>query len=387
VVDARAQGCPRTAAARRAWRTWPGCWRSSGPGTGSEWTPCVPATSRPRWTRTFSKLPRWVDGVRPFLWLYCEAKKTESLLPSRSRILSVPRLKNTLGALLLVSRRTWRMLSHAHTQTHGYLDEIPVRNRYILFSCLLYALRLTGHRSAHWYDQCQGRQRARAGTLLGTNAQTRPCPTHRPSAQGDRIVKAIPMRRLGDPAELDGLLLMLASDRASSYMTGSVLTLDGGIMLSNLWRISGPMQETLCQVVDIWSGIHVWYDHKKSYLKHKKRFLSTDRILRHAVQVTEYPIDIMMRKGTTTVRWKQTLSSVWHVLVTNWLTLLSRLTWPGGVERLKNVLAAGRAHDATAEMNQGWCASLAQVPQRKHCCCGDARLPTSQAPTLDSRAC
>lgn len=47
-------------------------------------------------------------------------------------------------------------------------------------------------------------------------------------------MNAIPMRRLGDPAELDGLLLMLASDRASSYMTGSVLTLDGGIMLSNL---------------------------------------------------------------------------------------------------------------------------------------------------------
>lgn len=54
------------------------------------------------------------------------------------------------------------------------------------------------------------------------------------AVQGDRIVKAIPMRRLGDPAELDGLLLMLASERASSYMTGSVLTLDGGIMLSNL---------------------------------------------------------------------------------------------------------------------------------------------------------
>ncbi|CAN0070197.1 unnamed protein product, partial [Hapterophycus canaliculatus] len=51
---------------------------------------------------------------------------------------------------------------------------------------------------------------------------------------GDRIVKAIPMRRLGDASELDGLLLLLASERASSYMTGSVLTLDGGIMLSNL---------------------------------------------------------------------------------------------------------------------------------------------------------
>ena len=59
-------------------------------------------------------------------------------------------------------------------------------------------------------------------------------PNHAAPFQGDRIVKAVPMRRLGDPAELDGLLLMLASERTSSYMTGSVLTLDGGIMLSNL---------------------------------------------------------------------------------------------------------------------------------------------------------
>lgn len=71
-----------------------------------------------------------------------------------------------------------------------------------------------------------------------TNAR---CPTlsplvhvHHTAVQGDRVLKTIPMRRLGDPAELDGLLLMLASERASSYMTGSVLTLDGGIMLSNL---------------------------------------------------------------------------------------------------------------------------------------------------------
>ena len=52
--------------------------------------------------------------------------------------------------------------------------------------------------------------------------------------QGERIVKAIPLRRLGDLRELDGLLLMLASESASSYMTGSVLALDGGLMLSHM---------------------------------------------------------------------------------------------------------------------------------------------------------
>ncbi len=38
------------------------------------------------------------------------------------------------------------------------------------------------------------------------------------------------MRRLGEPEDLDGVVLMLASD-ASRYMTGSVITVDGGHQL------------------------------------------------------------------------------------------------------------------------------------------------------------
>ncbi|MEM1106766.1 MAG: glucose 1-dehydrogenase [Pseudomonadota bacterium] len=41
------------------------------------------------------------------------------------------------------------------------------------------------------------------------------------------MVKRIPMRRIGEMGELDGALLLLASD-AASYMTGSCLTVDGG---------------------------------------------------------------------------------------------------------------------------------------------------------------
>ena len=44
---------------------------------------------------------------------------------------------------------------------------------------------------------------------------------------GQRMLKRIPQRRFGEPADLDGVLLLLASD-ASRYMTGSIITVDGG---------------------------------------------------------------------------------------------------------------------------------------------------------------
>ncbi len=49
---------------------------------------------------------------------------------------------------------------------------------------------------------------------------------------GARMVKGIPMRRIGNLPELDGPLLLLASD-AGAFMTGSVLTVDGGHLLTN----------------------------------------------------------------------------------------------------------------------------------------------------------
>jgi NAD(P)-dependent dehydrogenase (short-subunit alcohol dehydrogenase family) len=47
------------------------------------------------------------------------------------------------------------------------------------------------------------------------------------SPPGQAMIKRIPQRRLGEPADLDGALLLLASD-AGRYMTGTVIVVDGG---------------------------------------------------------------------------------------------------------------------------------------------------------------
>lgn len=50
---------------------------------------------------------------------------------------------------------------------------------------------------------------------------------------GAAVIKRIPQRRLGEPEDLDGVLLLLASDQ-SRYMTGAVIPVDGGHLCSGL---------------------------------------------------------------------------------------------------------------------------------------------------------
>jgi NAD(P)-dependent dehydrogenase (short-subunit alcohol dehydrogenase family) len=53
------------------------------------------------------------------------------------------------------------------------------------------------------------------------------------SEAGRAMIKRIPMRRLGQPEDLDGAFLLLATD-ASAWMTGATLTVDGGHLVSSL---------------------------------------------------------------------------------------------------------------------------------------------------------
>lgn len=50
---------------------------------------------------------------------------------------------------------------------------------------------------------------------------------------GQRMVKRIPQGRIGRLEDLDGVLLLLASD-ASRYMTGDIITVDGGHAINSL---------------------------------------------------------------------------------------------------------------------------------------------------------
>ena len=53
------------------------------------------------------------------------------------------------------------------------------------------------------------------------------------NAAGDQIKKRIPVRRLGQPEDISHAVLFLADER-TSYITGQILTVDGGLTLGGM---------------------------------------------------------------------------------------------------------------------------------------------------------
>ena len=77
------------------------------------------------------------------------------------------------------------------------------------------------------------RHRIRVNALAPGYVQTELNDAFFESEAGKALIKRVPQRRLGAAGELDGALLLLASE-AGSYMTGSVIAVDGGHLVSSL---------------------------------------------------------------------------------------------------------------------------------------------------------
>ena len=79
------------------------------------------------------------------------------------------------------------------------------------------------------------RERAASGRMSAVrdDVERRKAVMEREEAAGQALIKRIPQRRLGELRELEGPLLLLASE-AGSYMTGSVIVADGGHVVSTL---------------------------------------------------------------------------------------------------------------------------------------------------------
>lgn len=77
------------------------------------------------------------------------------------------------------------------------------------------------------------RHRIRANALAPGYVATELNADFLASAAGERLKARIPQQRFGRPEDLDGPLLLLASE-AGRFMTGSVLTADGGHLVGSL---------------------------------------------------------------------------------------------------------------------------------------------------------
>jgi NAD(P)-dependent dehydrogenase (short-subunit alcohol dehydrogenase family) len=84
------------------------------------------------------------------------------------------------------------------------------------------AVHMTRAQALEW-----GRYNINANAICPGYIDTEINHAHWATEGGQKLIQQLPRKRVGDPADLDGLLLLLASD-ASRFINGSIMTADDG---------------------------------------------------------------------------------------------------------------------------------------------------------------
>ena len=139
---------------------------------------------------------------------------------------------NLKGAWLVAQHAARRMIQPRHGRQHRQhrLHPGPARGRRHRALCHFESrvVQMTKALALEW-----ARHRIRVNALAPGYIETELNDAFFASDAGKALIRRIPQRRLGEAKELDGPLLLLASD-AGSYMTGSVIAVDGGHLVSGL---------------------------------------------------------------------------------------------------------------------------------------------------------
>ena len=88
------------------------------------------------------------------------------------------------------------------------------------------AVHMTRAQALEW-----GRYNINANAICPGYIDTEINHAHWTTEGGQKLVQQLPRKRVGDPSDLDGMLLLLASD-ASRFINGSIMTADDGASLS-----------------------------------------------------------------------------------------------------------------------------------------------------------
>jgi len=142
-------------------------------------------------------------------------------------------LDTNLRGAWLVAQQTARRMVH-HNLAGSIVNVASILGLRVASGVVAYAVskaglvQLTKALALEW-----ARFRIRVNALAPGYIETEMNRAFFATPAGQAMIKRIPQRRLGMAHELDGALLLLASE-AGSFMTGSIVTVDGGHLVSGL---------------------------------------------------------------------------------------------------------------------------------------------------------